>query len=346
MSSFEIPDGPAQVTLKPGASPADPARGSAVYAVTNKALAPVTARLAVQVTGDAKSDWFAVEGERERPFAPGETQTVTVSIAVPPGAPPGEHKFRLRVVAVNDPDNDHVESPIGTIAVAAAPLAGGNAFPWWAVAIGIGTLVLLVFLFTAFVSPGFLRGTPAVAPTPTPTSTPTSTPSLPPIDEARFRDKPYSYAEGYLGAIGYKTRARANATATGLAPQAFLSATVSTAAGDPPGTVDILYDPGVAVPHFLGLTPAQAKDRAGDRFNLSLCKSNTPTDEISGKVVRQSVDDGSVVAKGSPVQLTVATVENIPLCLRRPFPIQTFSPILDYRKFGIDAARRRPPIDR
>src|SRR5688572_27581229 len=103
MATFEIPDGP--VTAKVSgdvANPKSPRTGSAVFNVTNKSDETRSGRLSVQTAGEAKKEWFTIEGDQERKFAPGETQTASIAIAVPPEAAAGDYSFRLRIVAVND----------------------------------------------------------------------------------------------------------------------------------------------------------------------------------------------------------------------------------------------------
>lgn len=326
MSSFEIPDGPASIKLARGATPQDPLTGSAVYAVTNKSAAPISGRVGVQVTGDSKSDWFIVEGERERSFAPGETQTINLTLKVPPETPPGEHKFRLRVVAVNDPDNDHMESPIGTVSVEAAPSPTSPRFPWWILAVAAAVLAVIIFVITAFVWPGFLAG-PKAAPTPTPSPTPSMTasaPALPPFKEADLKDKPFAFAEGFLRALGYAPKTLAAPSATGLAPGNVVSATLSTDAGEAPNTVIILRDPGVALPDFVGSSPAAATSLASGKVEVTYCKPNSAYGPFTGKVTAQSPTYPGQVARGSPVRLTLPTTEDVPLCrVRRPFASAT-----------------------
>lgn len=155
MPSFEIPDGPATVPLKPGTAGGQPTRaGQATYSVTNKSQAVVAGRLSVQVAGDAKAEWFQIDGEKERQFQPGETQTVNVNVNVPANVKPGPYKFRPRVVAVNDPDNDHTEGPVATMMVAGAgptPTTPGKKFPIWIIFVIIGVVVLAAGGITAAV---------------------------------------------------------------------------------------------------------------------------------------------------------------------------------------------------
>src|SRR3954465_1907493 len=109
MPTFEIPDGPTSVALQRSGDAANPgpATGSAVFNVTNKSTESSAGRLSVVPSGSSKVEWFTLDGARERPFAAGETQTATIKVSAPKDVTPGDYPFRLRAVAVNDPDNDH-----------------------------------------------------------------------------------------------------------------------------------------------------------------------------------------------------------------------------------------------
>lgn len=132
MSSFQIPEGPTRI------APGD----AAAFTVTNVAREALRGRASVQAGGAAKADWFTVDGDRERPFAAGESQTVTVKAAAPAGTPPGDHQFRLRVVAVNDPDNDVAESPPVSLVLAdAKPKPGMPGWVWAVVALVVLAVV-------------------------------------------------------------------------------------------------------------------------------------------------------------------------------------------------------------
>ena len=131
MSSFQIPEGPSQVA--PG--------GTAVFSVNNVTGDSMRGRLSVQVNDGATDSWFTLDGERERLFPAQESQTVSVRVMVPPGALPGDYRFHLRVVAVNDPDNDSAESPLVSTTVTATPAPVKKSFPIWAIIL-IAVLVL------------------------------------------------------------------------------------------------------------------------------------------------------------------------------------------------------------
>lgn len=152
MPSFEIPDGPTTIALKKeGAFH----KGSAVFGVTNKTGEGLTARFSVQVQGDAKAEWYQVQGEPERPVAAGENQTVTVVGKIPAATPPGQHRIKLRAINVNDPDNDSTDSAAATVtvpAVATATPPPKKPFPWWIPAVVGAVLVLVIGAIIAIVA--------------------------------------------------------------------------------------------------------------------------------------------------------------------------------------------------
>ncbi|KQY30825.1 serine/threonine kinase [Caulobacter sp. Root487D2Y] len=152
MPSFEIPDGPTTVALK---KEGGFHKGNAVFGVTNKTEEGLTARFSVQVQGDGKPEWYQVQGEPERPVAAGENQTVTVVAKIPAATPAGQHRIKLRVTNVNDPDNDSTDSTAATVTVPAAGPAAPpvkKPFPWWILAVAGGVLVLVIGVIIAIVA--------------------------------------------------------------------------------------------------------------------------------------------------------------------------------------------------
>jgi len=129
MPTFEIPDGPTTVELK--RAPDATATGSIVFNVTNKSGDSCAGRLSVVPSGNSKEAWFAIDGDRERTFAAGETQTATIKVTAPRDVAAGDYPFRLRAVAVNDPDNDHAEGPVATAKVPAPPAPVPHKSLWW-----------------------------------------------------------------------------------------------------------------------------------------------------------------------------------------------------------------------
>ncbi len=80
-----------------------PARaGATTYTVTNLTGRPLKARLLPRALQGADASWISVAGPAEIPMGVGATVTVTVNVAVPPGAPAGNHLARLDVVPEDD----------------------------------------------------------------------------------------------------------------------------------------------------------------------------------------------------------------------------------------------------
>ena len=141
MASFEIPDGPTTIKLA-SSSPTAPRTGTAQFTVNNTSDSTMNAQLSLAVQGSASADWFSIDGDSERKLTPSKSETVNVKVAVPATASAGTYPFRLRVAAVNDPDNDFVDGPttVAEVEQAAAPVVKkGIAWWWWLV----GALLLL-----------------------------------------------------------------------------------------------------------------------------------------------------------------------------------------------------------
>ena len=169
MPTFQIPDGP--TTIEGSRS----AEGSAVYSVTNTTSDTVDGRLGVRVSGASRDEWFSIDGNRERTFAPGETQTATIRVRFPPDAPAGSYPFQVRAVAVNDPDNDHAEGPM-TIAQLGAAGRGKSLLWLW---------ILLAVLAVATIGGGsyWWLSHKTVAPPPPPPPPPPEKPAA--LDDAQ-----------------------------------------------------------------------------------------------------------------------------------------------------------------
>jgi len=156
MPSFEIPDIPAKAQLKQETENNQTvSTGAVTFTVTNKTGQGLSGRVTIEPQGEAKAEWFSIDGESERQFAAGGTHTFTVRIKTPPTATAGSYTLKVRAVAVNDPDNDFAESPVVAFDIAAPPVAAPKKkLPWWIfAAIGGGVavvagVVVAVILFT------------------------------------------------------------------------------------------------------------------------------------------------------------------------------------------------------
>ncbi|MGO1075820.1 PASTA domain-containing protein [Inquilinus sp. CA228] len=157
MPSFEIPDIPPKAQLKQETENNQTvSTGAVTFTVTNKTGQGLSGRVTIEPQGEAKAEWFSVDGESERQFAAGGTHTFTVRIKTPPAATAGTYSLKVRAVAINDPDNDFAESPVVVFDIAAPPVVDTKKkkLPWWIfVAIGGGVavvagVVVAVILFT------------------------------------------------------------------------------------------------------------------------------------------------------------------------------------------------------
>ena len=294
MPSFEIPDGPATIPLKPGTVGGQPTRaGTATYSVTNKAAAAVAGRLSVQVAGDAKAEWFQIDGEKERQFQPGETQTVTVNVNVPGNVKPGPYKFRPRVVAVNDPDNDHTEGPVATMLVAgAAPAkpATGKTFPIWIIFVIIGAVVLLGGGITAAVL--FSKGGGGGK-----------------VEIADYTGKPAAEAEAALQALNMelvvkKTEVeRADATVGSVIEQTPKAGEKLAKGAEV--TLSVAVGPSVAVPAVVERTYDNAAGLLEGAGLRAVKVAGTATGKAPDWVLAQEPAAGARAGGGSDVKLTV-----------------------------------------
>jgi hypothetical protein len=124
MPTFEIPDGPIMIELKRSGDSRNsgPAQGSAVFTVINTSTENCEGRLSVQAAGAAKMEWFTIDGDRERCLPPRAAETVHVRLSIPPDVAPGDYPFRLRIVNINDPDDDYALGPVATAAILGADL--------------------------------------------------------------------------------------------------------------------------------------------------------------------------------------------------------------------------------
>ncbi len=141
MASFEIPDGPS--TIKLGSETPGGARsGTAQFTVNNVSDSTMNAQLSLAVQGNGKPEWFSIDGESERKLVSSKSETVNIKVAIPATAAAGTYPFRVRVAAVNDPDNDFVDGPttVAEVEQAAVPVVK-KGIPWWVWL--VGALVLL-----------------------------------------------------------------------------------------------------------------------------------------------------------------------------------------------------------
>ncbi|MGE5721639.1 MAG: PASTA domain-containing protein [Sphingomonadales bacterium] len=291
MPSFEIAEGPTSVSLEGSSTdPKAPRKGSAVYNVTNRSGQTAAGRLSIQTTGQSKAEWFSIDGERERNFAPGETQTAAVTISVPPDVAAGDYAFRVRVVAVNDPDNDHAEGPITSAKVPPPSTAPKKALWPWIVAAIVLLLVLGVGGYFLF-KPAPEENGNQVAPTHV-------VPNL--VGK--------SLAEATPLASGYDLVPTAGAPA-GNPPNTITSQSPAAGRALEPGfPIRVTFDPGVQVPSLTNQTTDQAVNTLRPlQLHVSGSTTRCETAGDEGRIVDQKPGPNAMVASGTGVEVVVRT---------------------------------------
>ncbi|MBO9560186.1 MAG: PASTA domain-containing protein [Caulobacter sp.] len=323
MPSFEIPDGPTTVALK---TEAGFHKGSAVFNVTNKTGEGLTARFSVQVQGPGKAEWYSVQGEPEHPVAAGETQTVTVQAKIPAATPAGEHRIKLRVTNVNDPDNDSTDSTAATVKIPAVvkPPVKKKPFPWWIIAVAGGVLVLVIGVIVAVV---LMSGGPKV-------------PKVIGMDYAS------AVAELQKGGYAVAPEIRAKPPGNEPADKVFLQDPVAGTKGDPKTITVKLTVAGAAtaaVPGVIGLEYPDAAaviEKAG--FKVGPAIEEVSPENALGKVFKQEPAADAQAAPGSEVKLTVAVGETVAVPNVTGKPLVAAQALLEERGFSVAAAAGKP----
>ncbi|HKC03372.1 MAG TPA: PASTA domain-containing protein [Sphingomicrobium sp.] len=309
MPTFEIPDGPTTVELKRAADAT--ATGSIVFNVTNKSSDSCAGRLSVVPSGSSKEAWFTIDGDRERTFASGETQTATIKVTAPKDVAAGDYPFRLRAVAVNDPDNDHVEGPVATAKVPAPPVVGQKKSLWW-----LWLIIALVVLIVLGVGGYFIvksMGGEKETETPAKTVDTTKTGAVPDFTTGKTVEQAKVEAAGF-------DIVEVAGEPTGKPPRTIISQNPKGGTTQPQGSlVKVTFDPGVDVPALPGNATfatapnalRSAKLEPG-QFMCDRALSGRAPDRV-GQVTGFSPASGTRVAANSTVNMTA--VQATP-CLR------------------------------
>ena len=307
MASFEIPDGPATVKLTgappatPGA-PSGPRSGTAQFTVNNITDSTMNGQLSIGVQGDSKPEWFTIDGDSERKLVASKSETVNVKIAIPATAAAGIYPFRLRVAAVNDPDNDFIDGPttVAQIEQAAEP-EKKKGIPWWVWLIGV--LVLLGIIGGIVYAVGGKKKHPDPDPTATATATSTAL-TVPDLTGKNISDLP-TLAAGFdlvkeAGAVG------------GKAPGSIL--TQNPAPGGGPvaqgSLLKVTYDPGVEVPNLTNQTTDVAIRTLRPNLHIDDSIARCETSGTVGQIVDQDPKPNTRVASNTGVKVFVRVVNS------------------------------------
>lgn len=117
--------------------------GEFAFTVSNALRVPMRARASVQPGGDARSEWFSIDGGNERSFAADGTQQLIVRMKAPPGTPPGRYTFQLLVADVSDPDERYALGPTVAFVVPHMAPPPKKPFPWMLVALVAGIVIII-----------------------------------------------------------------------------------------------------------------------------------------------------------------------------------------------------------
>jgi hypothetical protein len=295
MPTFEIPDGPTTVELKRSGDA--PATGSIVFNVTNKSSDSCAGRLSVVPSGSSKEAWFTIDGDRERTFNAGETQTATIKISTPKEVAAGDYPFRLRAVAVNDPDNDHAEGPVATAKVPPPP-PPPKPTKWWLWLI-IGLVVLLVLGIGGYFIAKALGGGGEET-----TNTVVANNTAPVPDFAgKTVDQAKAEAQGF-------NLAEQPGTPSGKQPRTILSQLPAAGSQQAAGAVvQVTFDPGVTVPGIVGQNVGQAvRTLQGVPLHVQTSTTRCENSGNADEIIDQDPKPGAVVTKDSGVNVVVRTV--------------------------------------
>ncbi len=136
MATFDITRPKDVIRLNPDG------RGDIPFTVTNVTAKPIRARLEIKPDNPADQSIFTVEGGLDRTLRPNETQNIRTLVAAGPGTAAGSHKFWLKVVDTELPDDNFAESQSVEFLVPQREAHEGKLkFPWWI--IPLAALLLL-----------------------------------------------------------------------------------------------------------------------------------------------------------------------------------------------------------
>lgn len=144
----------------------------AQYTVTNTSADELSGRLLATPQDPAKPEWFSIDGEATREFAPAAAEQVRLGIHVPAGTPPATYSVRLDAVSEVNPDEDFTEGPSVSfdVALPKPPVPWWKRF-WWIFVIAGVVLLAIIGVVVWLLVRGNGSSTPTTTTTPTPNVT-------------------------------------------------------------------------------------------------------------------------------------------------------------------------------
>ncbi|MFL5347798.1 MAG: LamG-like jellyroll fold domain-containing protein [Hyalangium sp.] len=119
-------------------------QGEFTFTVSNALGRPVRVRAVIEPEGQLQRGWLALAGEPERDLAPDGTQSFTVKVSTPPGAPAGSQAFHLVVVNVANPDEEFAAGPSVSFQVRRPVVHAPKKFPMWIAFLTAGVLLIIL----------------------------------------------------------------------------------------------------------------------------------------------------------------------------------------------------------
>lgn len=312
MSSFSIPDTLSKIEIATGKVNADtgaeisPHSGKAQFAVNNGAGEILAGNLSVLVDGQAKAEWFKIEGKEQRDFPITKSETVDVSVSVPANVTPGAYSFRLQVASVTEPDNEFAISPSSTFTVPEAEkIVVGKKSKWWLwLLLGLLALAIIGGVVWALTRPK-----PPIVDPPK---------EIPPTAEASTAAVPdligKSVNEAKRLAADFDFKANPG-QATGAQPNTVMTQNpgkdLIRSKGDP---LVVTFDPGVQVPPLRGSRLADATNAIlGSKLVQGQITTHCINSGLPNMVHDQNPKPGGPVASNTTVTLVITTLPPSPL---------------------------------
>jgi hypothetical protein len=309
MSSFSIPDIPPKTELNKGSVDAvsgaalSPHSGAVQFAVNNGAGEIIDGKLSVLPDGQAKPEWFTIDGDAQRDFGTSGSETVKVNVSVPADVAQGDYSFRLQVAAVTDPDNEFARSPSTAFTVPVAEKTGGKKKSKWWLWLLLGLLALAIIGGVVY---ALTRPKPPIVEPPKESPSPTAEPSTAAIPD--LVGKTLDQAKGLAQDFDLTPVAGA---AEGKQPDTILKQSPESGTTQNKGIpLKVTFDPGVVVPaELIGKTAEQSINILG-RAGLHVQETRTAcrSSGTDGQIVETTPAPNTRVAKDTGVTVHIAVI--------------------------------------
>jgi hypothetical protein len=312
MSSFSIPDNKPKIELNKGSVDAvsgaalSPHSGAVQFAVNNGAGEIIDGKLSVLPDGQAKPEWFSIDGDAQRDFGTSGSETVKVNVSVPADVAQGDYSFRLQVAAVTDPDNEFAISPSTAFTVPAAEQKGGKKKSKWWLWLLLGLLALAIIGGVVY---ALTRPKPPPPVDPATEAPPTAEPTTAVVPD--LIGKSVDEAKGLAANFEFKANP---GQVTGAQPNTVLTQNpgkdLTRSKGDP---LVVTFDPGVQVPPLVGSRLADATNAIlGAKLVQGRITTHCIRTGMPNLVHDQNPNQGTPVPANTTVTLVITALPPTP----------------------------------